>query len=225
MTHLVIHSNPNIREKYLLKLASYLLERELKYKELISLPDVHYIKTDEKSIGIEEIKMMQKEMMYQPYSEKYQLCIFFDCQKLTHEAQNALLKTLEEQPETTAYILLLDDEKNLLDTILSRGIKHFVKEKVEEEEEITKPSILSLTLIEKFKKVEEWNELSNQEIVENLKKIQLYFRSVLHERMKSDLDVEDIKHNIGVVDTAAERLQGNGNKKLVLENMFIQLRR
>lgn len=225
MTHIVIHSNTNIREKYLLKLVSYVLKRDISFKTLLKIPDVHYIKNEEKSIGIEEVKMMQKEMKYQPFSETHQICIIFDSQKLTTEAQNAFLKTLEEQPENTEYILLLNDEKNLLDTILSRGIKHFVKEKSEEIEDISKPAILSANLIDKFKKVQEWSDLGNAEILEQLKKIQTYFRSVLHEKIKQGDKVEEIKHNIDVIETASQRIQGNGNKKLVLENMFIQLKK
>ncbi len=128
MTHIVVHTNPAVRQRYLLKLVNHLLQKEFTDSQLYNIPDLHFVNEKNGSIGIEIVKELQKQMIYKPFNEIYQIGVISQAHLLTHEAQNALLKTLEEQPETTAYILLLDNEKNVLETILSRGVKHYVKE-------------------------------------------------------------------------------------------------
>ncbi|MCK9369034.1 hypothetical protein M0R04_03675 [Candidatus Dojkabacteria bacterium] len=223
MTHIVIHTNKDVREKYLVKLLSFILKREgLTQAQLFKIPDIHLLKTDENSIGIDDVKKLQKEMVYQPFEEEYQIAIISDCFKLTEEAQNSLLKTLEEQSNTTIYILMLDNERNILPTILSRGVKHYVKEKGEEEETI-KPKILELNLIEKFKEIEKVSKGSTNDVVIYLTEIQKYFRKSLRENIENEKKSNEYFKKIEKVETAITRIRGNGNKRLVLENLMLNI--
>ncbi|HSA83700.1 MAG TPA: hypothetical protein VLF20_02325 [Patescibacteria group bacterium] len=78
------------------------------------------IKQNTQSIGIEDIKHMQKKIFLKPIKSAFKAIIIEDAQLLTTEAQNALLKILEEPPEHTIIILSSETKETLLPTILSR---------------------------------------------------------------------------------------------------------
>ncbi len=77
-------------------------------------------KTTTQSIGIEEVKNMQKKIFFKPMKSDFKAVIIEDAHLLTTEAQNALLKVLEEPPSNTILILGADTKEALLPTILSR---------------------------------------------------------------------------------------------------------
>ena len=57
-----------------------------------------------------------------PYESKYKIYIINDAEKMNPQAQNALLKTIEEPPEYAVLLLLADNPEALLPTILSRCV-------------------------------------------------------------------------------------------------------
>ena len=154
MTHLIISADTIRRNDYLIGFLNTILKKEYsQISQIYNKPDIYIIDNGPVvSIGIEEVKLFQKKMIFEPIQELYQVGIIFYSNSLTTEAQNALLKTLEEQGEQTAYILMIDNEKNLLQTIVSRCTKHFVKGSTERmvEKEMQKPDILGLDLISQF---------------------------------------------------------------------------
>lgn len=82
-------------------------------------PDLFYIRTGEK-LGITEAKKIKEFFSLKPYSAKGKAVVLEDAPALTDEAQNALLKTIEELPEEATLILGTNSDVNLLPTILSR---------------------------------------------------------------------------------------------------------
>lgn len=82
-------------------------------------PDVLYFKAGEK-LGIAEARKIKEHFLLKPYSEKGRSVIVEDASKMTDEAQNALLKTIEELPQDAVFILGSTSDANLLPTILSR---------------------------------------------------------------------------------------------------------
>lgn len=88
-------------------------------------PDILYV-THEKvgSISVDEIRQqLVMPMSVRPYYGKYKFFIIDDAQLMTPQAQNALLKTLEEPPEYGVVVLLSSNENMMLQTILSRVVK------------------------------------------------------------------------------------------------------
>ena len=69
-------------------------------------PDLLYIEPDGNSIKIEQIRQIQKEIQEKPIVSNKKVCIIDDADKMTKEAQNCLLKTLEEPPTYTTIILV-----------------------------------------------------------------------------------------------------------------------
>lgn len=82
-------------------------------------PDVLHFPADSK-LGIEQAKQIIEFLSLKPYQAKGRVVILEDASSMTVEAQNALLKTLEEPPEETLLILGASSDANFLPTILSR---------------------------------------------------------------------------------------------------------
>ena len=76
----------------------------------------------ETSISVDDIRSLVSDVQIKPYASRYKIYILPDAQKMTREAQNALLKTLEEPPEYAVIILLSTSRDAMLETILSRCV-------------------------------------------------------------------------------------------------------
>ena len=78
---------------------------------------------DGKSIKIEQIRVMQEKIVEKPILSARKVYIINDAELMTKEAQNCLLKTLEEPPEYVIIILIVSNESKLLNTVKSRCVK------------------------------------------------------------------------------------------------------
>ncbi len=89
-------------------------------------PDFQIISPDGNAIKIEQIREIQKKVFEKPIISNKKIYIIDDSDKMTKEAQNCLLKTLEEPPEYVIIILIGTNENAFLSTIKSRcTIIHF----------------------------------------------------------------------------------------------------
>lgn len=70
--------------------------------------------------GIAQVRDLQKTLFFAPLRGKTKAIVIKNAEKLTVEAQNALLKVLEEPPSSTIIILTAENKEFLLQTILSR---------------------------------------------------------------------------------------------------------
>ena len=86
-------------------------------------PDYTYVDTDTASIGINQIRELTKKVIEKPIISNRKVYIINDSEKMTKEAQNSLLKTLEEPPEFAIIILISSNENLILNTIKSRCMK------------------------------------------------------------------------------------------------------
>ena len=78
---------------------------------------------DDKSIKINKIRFLQEKISEKPIISDRKVYLINNCDLMTVEAQNCLLKTLEEPPEYAVIILVLSNENKLLSTIKSRCTK------------------------------------------------------------------------------------------------------
>ena len=78
---------------------------------------------DGKSIKIGQIRLLQEKIAEKPIISNKKVYIINNADLMTVEAQNCLLKTLEEPPEYAILILVLSNESKLLNTIKSRCTK------------------------------------------------------------------------------------------------------
>lgn len=74
-------------------------------------------------ISVEDVReQINNTVDLKPYSGKYKVYIMNEAEKMTIQAQNALLKTLEEPPEYVVILLLTTNVNMLLQTIQSRCV-------------------------------------------------------------------------------------------------------
>ena len=88
-------------------------------------PDIIFL-THEKpnTISVDDIRtQINGDVAIKPYSGPKKIYIISDGEKMTVQAQNAILKTIEEPPEYGIIMLLTENADGLLQTILSRCVK------------------------------------------------------------------------------------------------------
>lgn len=88
-------------------------------------PDLIYVKHEKPaSIGVDDIReQINDTIMIRPYSSYYKIYIVDEAEKMTVQAQNALLKTIEEPPAYAVILLLTTNQDAFLPTILSRCVQ------------------------------------------------------------------------------------------------------
>lgn len=87
-------------------------------------PDIIYVSHEKpNTIGVDDIRaQLNNDVVIKPYSSPYKVYIINEAEKMTVQAQNAILKTLEEPPEYAVIFLLTTNVNSLLQTILSRCV-------------------------------------------------------------------------------------------------------
>ena len=83
-------------------------------------PDLKIIEPIKSSIKIEQIREMRKEIGLKPFKNRKKVYIIDKAEKMTIEASNCLLKTIEEPPYYAIIILLCSQLDSILSTIVSR---------------------------------------------------------------------------------------------------------
>ncbi|HZK34080.1 MAG TPA: DNA polymerase III subunit delta' [Bacillota bacterium] len=96
--------------------------RSCKQYESDNHPDVeHMVKEEDKTIiSVDQVRDLRDKIKVKPYQSDRRIVFIHEAHIMTDQAQNALLKTLEEPPGQTNIILLADSENRLLSTIISR---------------------------------------------------------------------------------------------------------
>lgn len=83
-------------------------------------PDVQVIEPSGNWLKIDQIRTMQRRASFRAMEGKYKVFIVLKAERMTDEAANSLLKTLEEPPSDTIFILIAVNVSMILPTILSR---------------------------------------------------------------------------------------------------------
>lgn len=88
-------------------------------------PDIIYIQHEKpNTISVNDIReQMNQDIVVKPYSSPYKIYIVDEAEKMNPQAQNALLKTIEEPPSYAIILLLTTNADSFLPTILSRCIR------------------------------------------------------------------------------------------------------
>lgn len=215
-------------------------------------PDITIIDEEEKSIKTETIKEMVKGVYEKPIKSSKKVYIINDSQKMTKEAQNSLLKTLEEPPEYVVIILITENENLLLNTIKSRCTKiKFNSLSNNQIRQILNESNLSETVLElaegsasKALTAQGKEEIFNsiKETFSNLEKINII--DLLNKKdviFKDKESIEEIlnylniilfnktKENtkyincISIVEETKDRLKKNSNYDMSIDNLLLKI--
>ena len=198
-----------------------------------SHPDVHVLgeDADARSIKIEEIRTAIGEAALKPYEGKWKVFILKDAERLTNDASNALLKTLEEAPEHTVFILVTGTKANMLETIQSRSFEIRLRPLAGQEMPIP-ASYAPEKSGKPWEDILEESGSTRVKLQESLDLLITYFGNRLKEvgarsphPGRGDLAPTAILETLDLLTESKEALDANANQKLVVSRLAMQLRR
>lgn len=233
VTTLVIHPQFSTQKTVAFQLAEKLIGTAIKLDNLH--PDIHMIDGSiVSSIGIDEIRELIRKLQYQPYCAEVQLGIILCANALTPEAQNSLLKNLEEPGPQTCFILTTSHEKFMLPTIISRSQKIYVDQelntKIEEAETDGNSKLdefLKLPLVDKFLWIEKLaaGEKENKGGVKAflIELVKRYRTQLVTQTATRDPQMSQTAGDVRKINKALHFISRNANKRLTLENLILQL--
>ena len=100
--------------------------REQPYGNLFDWYQVLGIEKKQGQIGVDEAQEVVKKLALKSYEGKHKLMLIWMADKMNIAAANKLLKLIEEPPDKTIFILVVQDEEQIIQTIRSRcQILHF----------------------------------------------------------------------------------------------------
>lgn len=96
-------------------------------------PDFYVVEAEGASISVDDIRSMQHDISIRPMYSSKKVYLVAEADKMTVQAQNCLLKTLEEPPGYAVIVLTASNSNSLLETIRSRSIIYNFRKNTDEE--------------------------------------------------------------------------------------------
>jgi DNA polymerase-3 subunit delta' len=184
--------------------------------------DILRIKQKEKqSIGIEEMKELKLWSITKPYNSKSKISIIEKAEILTEEAQNSILKLLEEPNSSFNLILITQNHNFLLNTVLSRC--ELIRDSSLLEYEIS--TFLNLSPEERFLLI--YKMIDDKTKNKTILKIREFLTNLLYfyrESLINNVNMENVKFNINLIKDTEQMISANVYTKLALENLIINLK-
>lgn len=176
----------------------------------------------ETTIKIEEIRELERLLSLKPYTQPPKIAIIKEAEKLTFEAQGALLKILEEPPGETIFLLTTLDEANLLPTIISRcqlirlpqEPEIILQSKEKEEIKVLVEKILRAKIGQRIKIAEEI--VGREETIVFCQKQLVFWREIFLE--KPNFQTAKV---LRALQKTLKYLSANVNPRLALENLLL----
>jgi len=177
MTHLFIsHSQKAIKEEIEKRVSALFPNTTNVFSTSEVTPDLHILQAEEsKSIGIKEISDFIYGLSKKPFREKVQIGILLDLDHATVQAQNKLLKELEDHADSTIYLLGVQNEGNILPTIKSRATVTYIEAEPSSEEKQELDAIVSTIVSSKdildiysIVSNEQWNKLKAELVLSQI---------------------------------------------------------
>ena len=189
------------------------------------------IKQNINSIGIEEIINMQKKLFLKPIKSPVKAIVIEEAQLLTVQAQNSMLKILEEPPDKTIILLSAETSEAFLPTIISRcKIIELEQEKQkinkEENDELIAfvENLTNMPISEKLK-VAEIQAKDKDNAIEWAKKVILVLREKILKNYTSDTSDDTASVNaLKQFQTLHKLLKTtNVNARFAIENAILSI--
>lgn len=176
----------------------------------------------EGTIGIAAAREFQKQLVIVPYHSPVNMGVISDAQLLTQEAQNALLKTLEEPPLHARLVLEAPASEMLLATITSRC--HVIHLNEAQKQSVDMASVLAV-----IDRIIEAPVAQRIELIDEITKTRDDAKQwvgeaivALHKSLREGQKGSTTKLLRGLL-TAQAQLAANVTPRLVLDNLFLSL--
>ena len=197
-----------------------------KIKDIKDKPDIFTITLEEKekSIGISQTRGGIKFLREKPFSYKKKFLIILNSEKLTTQAQNSLLKTLEEPPSYALIILSAKTYNSLLETIVSRcrlmSIKEDEKNETESDYDISLKKIMKMSSGERFDLCLDISKEEKDDVINILENWVEEGRVEMLKNPKNPVHAENIKK---IIEIKTDLENSNVNVRLSLEALVLSL--
>lgn len=218
-------------------------------------PDIiHVMHAKPTVLSVNEIReQVVSDISIKPYYGPYKIYIIYDAQLMNENAQNALLKTIEEPEPYGIIFLLTDNEDSFLQTIRSRCIRlsmdavprNDVAEALldEDGQQVIKAleGVVRSDALQINKTAKEMEDMDRQQVVRIAglwvrdmlvykstgDRSRLYFAAYEQSirSMSESMTYEDLNECLEVVDKVKARLSANVKAEAAFENMLLQIRR
>lgn len=218
-------------------------------------PDIiHVMHAKPTVLSVNEIReQVVSDISIKPYYGPYKIYIIYDAQLMNENAQNALLKTIEEPEPYGIIFLLTDNEDSFLQTIRSRCIRlsmdavprNDVAEALldEDGQQVIKAleGVVRSDALQINKTAKEMEDMDRQQVVRIAglwvrdmlvykstgDRSRLYFAAYEQSirSMSASMTYEDLNECLEVVDKVKARLSANVKAEAAFENMLLQIRR
>lgn len=175
-------------------------------------PDLFIL--EEERIGIAQIKQLIKHLSTKPFGQTAKSAIILDGSNITPDAQNALLKILEEPPGESVILIGVESETKLLPTVLSRCLVISNQQSVISNQiEFDLQQILNASIEERFEIVEKTTD--KERLLNNL--TESYRQKVLKGEGSGEFLEELLQAHIWK--------ESNVNIRTILEYLMLKLPR
>lgn len=178
----------------------------------------------EKAVGIEDVRNIQKKIILRPFRGKTKAVIIDAYTEITIQAQNALLKVLEEPPANTIIIISTAKKELFLPTIISRCAVielEDAKVSLDTEDSLQLDEALNILLNGKIGdrlKIAQDVTKNKEDVVIWLEKMAIYLRLKLIENYNESKYLNLLK---SLQKTYKDVESTNVNQRISLENLFL----
>lgn len=226
--YLVVSGNINYAYEQVKDFASEILES----KDLQNNVDYKLIiAEDDKNIKVNQIRDMQSDVAVKPIKSSRKVYVILGADKMNEQAQNCILKTLEEPPLYVTIFLITAFPDKLIDTVNSRvkrikinsenELKVFDKIKYFIDNFDNMPDIDKLKFSEYFSdNKDEFNDMLKYMIIYYHELVQ----KILSSEQKSDtITCRKLSDNILLCERCIEKLNKNCNFNMIVDYLLIHL--
>ena len=206
--------------------------KEILGGKLENNPDCEIVETDEKSIKVDRIRELQKDILKKPISSERTVCIIPLANKLNIAAQNCLLKTLEEPPEYVTLILMSSSIYSVIGTVRSRvkNIKITTDGDIEVRAEV-KDILDNLKYKNRVEvlKYADFFEKNKESVIEILHEMLVYCNSrILADKNQLpktyNCDTITFAKYVPIINLAEQRINENSNFSMTIDEMLLNMR-
>lgn len=180
-----------------------------------SHPDLMWLENEK--LGVEQAKNIRNHLALKPFQAEKRAVVVVDAENLTSDAQNALLKTMEEPNREAVIILGVASEENLLPTIRSRSQTVYLAPDPTPAENKHQKKIEELLTLDYEKRFIFIEKLDDREGF--LQNLVLFFQQRLHQKTPTSQELEFMKDLLQAQEWASQ----NVTVRAVLEYLMLRM--
>jgi DNA polymerase III delta prime subunit len=221
---LIFGSTKNLREDKIVEIVNSQTNKDFgKVKDLSEKADIKIVelKEDEKTIGISQTREGVKFLQERPFSYEKKFLIILDAEKLTVQAQNSLLKTLEEPPLYALILLSSKTRNSLLETVVSRCRMLPVKKDRECLVVENSNSLEKILKMDFGKRLEIASEISKEEKETILELLECWVEEGRELILKKPKDENRLKNIKRIMQIKKDLENSNVNQRLSIEALVL----